>query len=112
MIDENTGLPELPDGQRWRIAEEYWYSTIGFPCYTGRLSIGLEESYTVPGKRRFRFLGPRTQEQRWKTVYSETIQGNHPIAARNAANRIMKRVEKDRIKKSLIGTYPPKKLEV
>lgn len=118
-----TGLPELPEGYFWRVRhrryrpfEKYdWVDTD-----TTRLQVLLiktfsgtrtEKVYPKPWYRRTHkeIEVPYTSED---IQFVEDAEGTHTIAVRNAANRIMKRWEKAKVRDALVGDYPPKTLEV
>jgi hypothetical protein len=121
MIDVNTGLPELPDGQRWVIREcGTWDEFYGWrPDDELEIALQKVEIIAVFAKKR-KHIFSRTwiddrskiveHKERRTTLYTEKLLGAHPIAAVNAANRILKRVAKDKMRNDLIGTYPPKRL--
>lgn len=121
-IDKNTGLPDLPDGHRWVIAPKRISSGGGYFWFDDPkiLNISIERfsvqqvsvSKKVKGlfgrKKKIKSLEARELTEK---LISVELQGNNPIAARNAANRAIKEFGALKMRDSLIGTYPPKKLE-
>lgn len=117
-----TGLPELPEGYFWRVRHHRsrdqgyhdWVVTD-----TTRLQVLLMQ--TVSGTRTEKVYPKpwyRLTHQEITTPYTyeeiqfvEDCEGTHPIAVSNAANRIMKRWEKAKVRDALVGDYPPKTLE-
>lgn len=132
-----TGLPEVGEGYRWRIAPLLMPNrfSMAYNYHPTKLTIHLEELSPLKAKDVSFENEPVTPEDKevveyvkkkslfgrerivqvrfrsWDKVDSEPLKGNHAIAASNAANRIMKRRAADKVRQSLIGVYPPKKLE-
>lgn len=118
-----TGLPALPEGYFWRVRHHRTWDQgyrFGVIVDSTRLQVLLmrpvsgtrtEKVYPKPWYR-------RTHQETEVSYTSEDIQfvedaeGTHPIAVRNAANRIMKQWEKAKVRDALVGDYPPKTLEV
>lgn len=118
-----TGLPALPEGYFWRVRHRR-YRPNKYPDWvttdTTRLQVLLiktfsgtrtEKVYPKPWYRRTHkeITTPYTSED---IEFVEDAEGTHAIAVRNAANRIMKRWEKAKVRDALVGDYPPKTLEV
>lgn len=119
-IDETTGLPVLPEGHRWVIAPKREWGIVSVVDHPRILAISIEKFWpvrvsTVMTKKRL-FLARRVKTyeaiEEKKRIISIDLKGNNPIAARNAANKAMRDFEALKMRESLIGTYPPKKLEV
>lgn len=118
-----TGLPALPEGYFWRVQHRRYSTHEGYPWVskdTTRLQVLLmntisgtrtETVFPKPWYRRTHkeIEVPYTSED---TQFVEDCEGTHPIAVRNAANRIMKRWDKAKVRDALVGDYPPKTLEV
>lgn len=121
-IDENAGLPDLPESHRWVISPKRISSESGYFWFDDPkiLNISIErfsvQQVSVSKKmkglfgRKKKIKSLESREVTEKLISIE-LQGNNPIAARNAANRAMKEFEALKMRDSLIGTYPPKKLE-
>lgn len=116
-----TGLPALPEGYFWRVRYREGYIP-GSYYYTEvdktRLQVVLikttpgnrtEKVYPKPWYRRTHqeITTPYTCED---TQFVEDCEGTHPIALSNAANRIMKRWDKAKVRDALVGDYPPRTL--
>lgn len=118
-----TGLPALPEGYFWRVRHRRYrpYKDYDFIATDEtRLQVLLmktvsgvrtEKVYPKPWYRRTHreITTPYTVED---TQFVEDCEGTNPIAVRNAANRIVKRWEKAKVRDALVGDYPPKTLEV
>lgn len=116
-----TGLPALPEGYFWRVRHHEAYNWSGLTYVDkSRLQVLLiktfsgtrtEKVYPKPWYRRTHkgIEVPYTSED---IQFVEDAEGTHTIAVRNAANRIMKRWEKAKVRDALVGDYPPKTLEV
>jgi hypothetical protein len=119
-----TGLPALSEGYFWRVRHHrtrlYTYYGESYRTDTSRLQVLLiktlsgtrtEKVYPKPWYRRTarEISTPYTSED---IQFVEDAEGTHVIAVRNAANRIMKRWEKAKVRDALVGDYPPKTLEV
>lgn len=110
IIDDETGLPELPEGYFWRIAK--WN-----PAITERVSIAIMEIGT---KRHWFKTVPWNWEFYSISCYAvELEQSEDPesfvreIAAdvyRVASKKWLGQKQRDRIER-IYGDYPPKKLE-
>lgn len=87
------GLLRAPSGQLHRLSDVNELSRVERKSFIGSLRV-TEISFTT-----------------WTPVLTAEIKGHNPIGIRNAANNILKRHQKDDLRKSLIGSYPPKKLE-
>lgn len=117
----DTGLPELPEGYLWRVRHRRIYNGfyVASVVDSGKLQVVLirkwwETRHNIEmGTPWYRKASTYTESTEIESeLFAEDCQGSHPIAVRNAANRIMKRWEGQKIRDSLIGDYPPKKLEV
>lgn len=104
-IDPATNLPQLPEGCRWRVIENE---------FSGKLIVLCEKRMT---RRTTRQEGPRwarqtIQETResWLPVDREEV-GGTPVDIREGAKKIMARMKAVELRRSLVGTYPPKTLE-
>lgn len=119
-----TGLPALPEGYFWRVRHRRHHPYKNWPEAVAtdfsRLQVLLmktvsgvrtEKVYQKPWYRRTHreITTPYTSED---VEFVEDTEGTNPIAVRNAANRIMKRWEKAKVRDALIGDYPPKTLDV
>lgn len=119
-----TGLPALPEGYFWRVRHHETYDWAYYDYRTqvdkSRLQVLLiktfsgtrtEKVYPKPWYQRTHkeITTPYTSED---IQFVEDAEGTHAIAVRNAANRIMKRWEKAKVRDALVGDYPPKTLEV
>lgn len=122
-MSSETGLPALPEGYFWRVRHHETYDWAYYGHHTqvdkSRLQVLLlktfsgtrtEKVYPKPWYRRTHkeITTPYTSED---IQFVEDAEGTHAIAVRNAANRIMKRWEKAKVRDALVGDYPPKKLE-
>lgn len=122
-MTNETGLPALPEGYFWRVRHhetiEWGYHGSRTVKDKSRLQVCLIHSWTEMNvseypKPWYRLKATQvtdisTQE---KLLFVEDPEGTHAIAVRNAANRIMKRWEKAKVRDALVGDYPPKTLEV
>lgn len=121
-LDDATRLPALPEGYFWRVRHRLYqvYASYEWTATdTTRLQVVLmkittgtrtETELSKPWYRR----KARKIETPWTSQdvqLVEDAEGTHPIAVSNAANRIMKRWEKAKVRDALVGDYPPKKLE-
>lgn len=120
-IDQNTGLPQLPEGFFWRVTHPldpggYWG---GYSQDTTKLQVLLmeqlpdEEAEDKRSKliRRLFPLETTWEPQAPGVEYAETCQGTSNQAIVNAAYRVLKRQRRDESLSSKLGDYPPKKLE-
>lgn len=122
MIDEETGLPKLPEGYFWRVRhhrETAMNSYYGNPYIwedKTRLQVQLvnaKKHTEVTSERKwFRTVEATRETTREVVLFTEDAQGTNPIAVRNTANRIMNLWIKAKERDALVGDYPPKKLEV
>lgn len=119
-----TGPPALPEGYFWRVRHRRHHPYKNWPGAVAtdlsRLQVLLiktfsgtrtEKVYPKPWYRRTHkeITTPYTSED---IEFVEDAEGTHAIAVRNAANRIMKRWEKAKVRDALVGDYQPKSLEV
>lgn len=127
--DEQTGLPELPEGMFWRVKRWDPSSTLPEVQPSVIVSIRREIKYEVPSRRRID-LGPfsfywgwetetvqKTEEVENGTVMTEENVTVHPRDLTSAdivrtAERVFTRWQKTVEASSLLGDYPPKKLIV
>lgn len=124
MMTTETGLPALPEGYFWRVRHRRLHPYINWPqaVETDRSCLQVlliktfsgtrtEEVWPKPWYRRTprEITTPYTTED---IQFVEDCEGTHAIAVRNAANRIMKRWEKAKMRDALVGDYPPMTLEV
>lgn len=93
-IDTETGLPELPEGMRWKVASHR------DPFYgSGQTCIYLQASYhSIFGKTK------------WYDYMSDSIVKVDATGIWHAAQRVMERWNDEIEKKRFLGVYPPKSL--
>lgn len=122
-MDDLTGLPEVRDNEHWRVAHplkyiEGWGYSAG-RSDTTKLVIRLIRTEQKPEvvsesigwfRRKKTVVTPGGIDE--KNLYTEHVQGSHPIAILNAANRILKRRTVDEARSALVGDYPPKRLHI
>lgn len=128
-IDPETGLPELPEGYRWNVTDEFPADGSYFgptPTYksTTRLRVILEESclafHTVeePNSRYrwWNFEGPtilvRVDETKWTYRAGKETTEVSAQSILQAARFIMADLRRASEREALVGIYPPKRLEV
>lgn len=127
-INPETGLPDAPEGYRWSIRpKRVMHHGYGYPFEPGYfddpklleivLEIRGEVAVMEPVYSKFlhRVLHHEkvgVNEEWTETQYVEELKGNNPIAAVNAANRVLKEFAAAKVRADLIGTYPPKTLIV
>lgn len=130
-IDELTGLPEIPEDHQWVVGPIRNVYPPGTMFYGGvhyattdedesrkASQVRLEKISTVTHQLKgtvWERLFKRTPQPVLYTntslVDSQRSEGTHPIAIRNAAQCIMKRLEAKREASRHYGVYPPKRLE-
>lgn len=128
-IDPETGLPELPEGHRWRVTDqEPFYADGSRPPIRRGLYVILERQIEAKvsdaqdnPKWRWWNLEPRTHEvfyseKRWKiTLHSTSDQVSAEsvlLEAKSLFGTFDRQRKADAAREGLIGVYPPKKLEV
>lgn len=119
MLDENTGLPELPEGYFWRVEHPLLHIHSGiYQRDTDRLQVGLmkQPEDTLEPDPRSKWVQkilPAKREvstQTPKMLYLSACKGTSDQAIRDAAYTILKRKREDERLASKLGDYPPKKL--
>lgn len=122
-IDEETGLPVLPEGQFWSVREMGWHGI--------QVALMTRMKYDYPGERSFWdiiFFRKVPNQSRMEDIRIDSrilqvddIDGERknlklseitPEIIRNTAIRILDNRAKIRAAHNLLGDYPPKKLEI
>lgn len=131
-IDPETGLPELPEGYRWRVTDEVLnpYAHLGhlYQKSDHKLRVVLEELGETPKTeitpnsawRWWNFVQRTTEITYgvpiWRRLYDqETAEVSAEavlVAAKKVFDRLDRVLKSDAAREGLIGVYPPKKLEV
>ena len=107
VFDPETGLPVLPEGQRWRVQRD-----------RGGLRVEIEHRQTrhLPRYKKT-FFGRRfddiEEDTYWEAqeYWAYTNEGS-ARAVREAAIAVLRRYEEEAAITALLGTYPPNRLEV
>lgn len=114
-IDVKTGLPKLPEGYVWVVDHPQEYDGWGFSKDTSKLEVSLRK-LKVTTETTGRWPFKKTAEKEVASLFDwglrEVCRGTAPIAVLNAANKVLKRWENQKKINSLMGMYPPKKLDV
>lgn len=133
VIDETTGLPELPEGQWWRVEEE---EAPGLAVYAKSIQVSIVERYReyrkehryrvnwfgryVPSGLTIDLWTDNDRVLRTQTIYSEKpgIWGYYPVPRNEVthgdvlrtAKLIIESRDREIAAAALLGDYPPKKL--
>lgn len=131
-ISELTGLPEIPEDHQWVVGPIRNVYPPGTMFYGGvhyattdedasrkasqvrleKISTATQQLKSTFWERLFKRTPPPVVHTHTSLVDSQRSEGTHPIAIRNAAQCIVKRLEAKRVAEQYYGVYPPKKLEV
>lgn len=130
-MSELTGLPEIPEDHQWVVGPIRNIYPPGTMFYGGvhyttidedesrkasqvrleRISKVTHEPYVTFWESLFGKAPEPTVYTNISLVDSQRSEGTHPIAIRNAAQCIVKRLEAKRTAGQYYGVYPPKRLE-
>jgi hypothetical protein len=126
-IDSDTGLPVLPEGQRWYVGEHPYRGTfgIGIQRFSPEKTTEKTVANLVPRKKKWwsrKVTFERVEEteivvvpENWFTTrFFEQLHRRYltPETIQETAIRIVLARDAFYLVESLIGAYPPKKLEV
>lgn len=116
-LSVETGLPEVPEGYYWRVTHpykggEHFFTSPDKSRLEVQLRFASETEHIRLDRHWFRKVTHKSIRKEDDLVLSEVCQGTAPIAVLNAARKIMKARDVQAGIESLLGSYPPKKLEV
>lgn len=110
-IDPATGLPRLPEGDRWFVSNRYpdIFSTTDKTFIT----VTWQSLYVVEHKRWWGLAKP-TVHSEWVEVIRSSFDLDEGVTEENILMTAIKAVEAHNLKiedKKLLGAYPPKNLQ-
>lgn len=120
-IDQNTGLPQLPEGYFWRVDHPNSYGDWSPFQLEDKTTLQVRLMMELPDKaqedgrhwliKRIFPLDNTATPQDPLSLYKRKCKGMSNQAIVNAAYQILKQQSHDKRVASKLGDYPPKKLE-